>query len=1395
MLSKSEASIDSSGDQRDSVEELAEQFAERLRRGEKPTISDYTLRYPQWAESIRDLFPALELMESLKPKEAPSLSENTPSLLCRPMQRLGDYLIQREIGRGGMGVVYEAVQESLGRYVALKVLAPNAALTPTFQERFRREAKAAARLHHTNIVPVFGVGESDGFHYYAMQFIRGDGLDQVLQDLRKLRHSRRSSNVKKLDVKEMRDRSLAYPVETEFLVQKGSEPDGETQHNQKGRPEDFITEVTTTASNASSLSHGKDYFRKVAGIGFQIADALAHAHRQGVIHRDIKPSNLLLDHQGIVWITDFGLAKATDAEDLTNTGDIVGTIRYMAPERFSGKSEASGDIYALGITLYEMLTLQPAFEGRDKLQLISQITKLAPLSPRKIDPQIPVDLETVVLKAIAQDPNSRYASAAEMAEDFQRYLADRPVKARRATRKELLLRWRRRNPTVAVLLGALVFLLLLGSLGSSIAAAIWRSERDSAVSARKQAIDANVEMKKELWKSLKDQAKAGVLSRRRGQRQESLRVIGEAAQLARELQLPSSSLEELRNLAIAALVLPDIETTKSWPGCPEGTRSLAIDSHFETYARANREGLISLRKVSDDSRVAEDFVAHPIDSSLMVSPNGKFVAHLQDDHQLRVWTPERGVARFLPYQDKIRSMCFTPDNRLLCLKMDGSICLCPLESEQQPIQIANISNGRAVVVDARGERFACIENNRIQIRDLFDGHVMSQFPTPQTSSSGVSIAWHAKEDILAYCNYPERTVYLWDIKVGQPYAVLEGFTNPTTEIAFIAGGEILATSGWENQIRLWDWRTSKLLMILPGQFFKVPTTEDGLFVQNNLQEGALELWRVNPAIEYRTISLSNPSGDEFPYEASIHPSGRIIAQATSKGSTLFDLENGQKLFRFPAGTRSVKLENSGTAIVLSWKGLSRYPLSLEPLRQNNLQLGFEEIGSQVGSDCDFDISRDGRIIAIPEGTGKNGASFSIDNGKPIKVTHPDCRRVSLSPDGHWLATGSHHGTGARIWTLPNPKQPVELLPETGQIDVKFSPGGKWLATNSGHLRLWHVESWNPGPILGSASSFAFNSDDSLLAVESRGGRIRLLEPDTGRELARLEDPHQHEASWLGFTPDGTKLIASSRIGKSIHIWDLRLIRTGLANMDLDWDAVQSSSDIGSTSRSHRLVVRDLTQQALAAWSISLAFNPISPEAYYQRALCWKEEHLQDAFADLSMAIKLLPGQYRYHQKRAEFGELLHRTEQLLEDYQESVRLNPQDLLAYNQLAWIYVAGPEKYRDAKKALPLAQRAFELDPNDGSIQNTLAVTLYRSARYREAIDLLNKSRLKNWQNPASDLYFLAMSYHQLGDAERARNWYEQAHECHKEALLTESLAQELDAFRREAQTLLKISEAPR
>jgi eukaryotic-like serine/threonine-protein kinase len=368
---------------RNPVEALAEEFLDRQRRGERPTLDEYCWFHPELADDIRDLFPILIRMENLGADSSGATTGGSAVHADAKVARLGDFRILREIGRGGMGVVYEAEQESLGRRVALKVLPDSALSDPKQVLRFQREAKAAARLHHTNVVPIFGVGEEGGRHYYVMQFIPGMGLDAVLEELCRLRRS--ESRTPTISRGGASAAAVAEAILTgQFALTEGGglanglaptalAPFETNRHHQHDAR---LSTVSLPGSSADSLAKSDPdhtFLLSVANIGRQVAEALEYANRQGVLHRDIKPSNLLLGPKGNVWVADFGLAKASDTDDLTHTCDIIGTLRYMAPERFAGHCDARSDVYALGLTLYELLALRPAFNAADRHALMQRV--------------------------------------------------------------------------------------------------------------------------------------------------------------------------------------------------------------------------------------------------------------------------------------------------------------------------------------------------------------------------------------------------------------------------------------------------------------------------------------------------------------------------------------------------------------------------------------------------------------------------------------------------------------------------------------------------------------------------------------------------------------------------------------------------------------------------------------------------------------------------------------------------------------------------------------------------------------------------------------------------------------------------------------------------------------
>ena len=575
LMPTSRTRADRSDADRNPVEILADEFARRLRGGEHPTIDEYVQRYPEHADLVRTLFPPIEMMERVSQQEQSDGQIEPPSTAGFRLSTdtIGDFRIIREIGRGGMGVVYEALQQSLNRRVALKILGPAVAGSRSQLARFRARQKRRPVCTILNIVPIFGTGTDGDLHFYVMQFIDGVSLNDVVQWLsrqpeidsetrcgrspdratgltERLQHCGRPPVGRSGGVRDPRpapepegcpstgtqftaadaaavllagtvqDRSSVRGSSVESavtgvpstdsingiandsprvaVVERSDPTDrGSSGGSLRSTPATRRSCVCRNADTQAVFPHSREcsygperkgaYWRNVAKIGADLAGALSYSHQQGVLHRDIKPSNILLDRDGIVWVADFGLAKHEDQEGVTQAGDIVGTLRYMAPEQFRGRTDNRSDIYSLGLTLYELLTLRPAFDDTRHGPLIEQKLSATQPSPRGIVPGIPRDLDTIVAKACAPDPDHRYESAAELAADLQRFLDDRPILARRVLSAERLWRWARRNPWIATLsLSTAVFLIAtavafaIGKHRTEQTLAAWPKKRDES---------------------------------------------------------------------------------------------------------------------------------------------------------------------------------------------------------------------------------------------------------------------------------------------------------------------------------------------------------------------------------------------------------------------------------------------------------------------------------------------------------------------------------------------------------------------------------------------------------------------------------------------------------------------------------------------------------------------------------------------------------------------------------------------------------------------------------------------------------------------------------------------------------------------------------------------------
>jgi serine/threonine protein kinase len=1047
---------------RNPFERLAEEFAARMRRGEHPSLNEYLERYPEHAGEIRELFPALALVEQFKPaRDEPELALATslPAARDNLPPHLGDYRILRYLGSGGMGVVYEAVRESLRSHVALKVMHPQYRNRPDYLRWFHTEARSAARLHHTNIVSVFDFGEHDGVCYYAMQYIAGQSLDKVLNDICKLRREKdrlptgrtitvagppgsqgERDEIAGLEHAECPTKSLSETVRQGLLTGRFTTPGAFENPGaqatlapseiheapEPGAPElgpasrRLLSELRRalatprspadpthrsagahdpermTAPHTSGSLTGKTdlrYYREVARLGAQVADALAYAHQRAVLHRDIKPPNMIQDPLGNIWVTDFGLAKFEEGDDLSQSQDLAGTLRYMAPERFRGVSDRRGDLYALGATLYEMLTLRHSFKGKDQVELIHRIENDPPVPPRQVDRKIPIDLETIVLKALAKEPNHRFSTAEEFAAELRRFVDGRPIRSRPIPYYQQFWRWCKRNPKLATANVAAATLTTILAVVSTVAAFIYRDKNQQAVLDKLHIQRAQGETREQLAKALQAQARAGRFSRQMGHRIDGLDALAQAGAIARDLKLPRERLDGLRDEAIACLALPDLKRTGRVIPLPRGALVHAFDSTLTRYALRFWDETISVRRVADDGEVARFHARGDRDFWVFsFSPDGRYLATTQPSvGVLTVWDIERNaVALDVPGDLSAR---FSPDSQRIAVQHDGKSLVNDLATSQVIRSWAEAAPGGSPVFRPDGAqiavRYGDQKNPACRILDADTGRLLRSISLP---NSGLGVAWSPDGTTLATpCN--DWKTYVWDAVTGVRKATLEGPTNVGNLAAFHPAGNLVISNGWDNTLRFWDPVSGRPWLTLTGGSASTDLSQDGRIVLS--YEDKLTTYQVDPALEYRTLAHATSVPINYG-RPSIRSEGRVMAVGTDRGVALSDLARGTELAFLSIGNAwSQMFEASGDLPVGGDLGVWRWPVQVGRDRRV-VRIGPPHRLALPPSHCDVAEDQQGGIIAV---ANQSRVNVLTPHGELTIGPVDDVRGAAVSPDG------------------------------------------------------------------------------------------------------------------------------------------------------------------------------------------------------------------------------------------------------------------------------------------------------------------------------------------------------------------------------------------------------------
>jgi serine/threonine protein kinase/WD40 repeat protein len=1165
----------------DLLNDLAHEFAERYRRGERPSLNEYADRHPELAGEIRELFPTLVMIEQFGSgvDSARSGASRRPPCDIPVPESLGDYRILREIGRGGMGVVYEAVQESLGRRVALKVLSQHRILGSVQLQRFEREAKAAALLHHTNIVPVFGVGEHEGVHYYAMQFIEGQSLDTVFSEIVRLRgrvvKDGESSPGKParlaLGLLSHRLLELRTPVEMKgsrpgSAAQPADSPGGSQADPDSVEPVEDLSSSTSTMLG-DSAAH---YFRSVARLGMQAAEALAYAHQHGLVHRDIKPANLLLDLRGTLWVTDFGLAKAEGALELTSPGDVVGTLRYLAPERFHGKADPCSDIYSLGLTLYELLTFAPAFTASHRVEYIHAILHEEPARPRSVDPRIPLDLETIVLKSISKNPSDRYHTADLMARELGRFVEGRPILSRRVSLFERGWRWSRRNRVTAALIMLAASLSTILAIGSTAAAFKFRDQRN-AVWAEEQktrnnlnrALEAEREREAELGRSLLRQARAVRYSGQPGRRSDALKTLEKAAEIAHAVGAPPEHLAELRDEMIAALALIDDHPSRKWSGLPAMSDYSAASARSDRYVDIDRAGLIHVRRLSDQSELrvlGADRAA--LRNFPKFVPGGRFVCLFAEPSSYELWDLEKGE---IPGAWPAETMCVAARGdgaSVAALSSKGQLRVydLPLLKESSRCEIGFeipkwLGHGwMSLSEDGRQVALFDPDGRRVGVYDVKDGRLIREFKMPHVRVDR-NLALNRNAGLLAVVH--DRAISVFDMADGEQLSLLQGHLSEGIRPWFQPAGDLLATSSWDGTTRLWDPIRGRLIVTLDGGLQEWVADGSGVIlgrahemVLNQITAGV-----ERRSIDYRTLGEKAGAALFGPARISYSPDGQLLAMAVRpEGVRIARQSDGAALAFLPIGyCDEVLFTSDGDLLTYNDRGLCRWPV--RRIRERALRLGPPEPLALIANGPNLihsglAASADGRIIGVA--TLFRRGSMLLDRNHPWRHTlltpHRGAADLAISPDGRWACSGSRGETAERarvkVWDVSTGLISIEL--PLGNARVAFSPDSRWLGVGGkDRYRFFETGNWKAGQEIeqGEAGegtedvAFAFHPSSRFVAVlDPTRSIVKIVELESGSVRAVLRAPDPSTIHCLVFSPDG-RYLAIAKADQRVDLWD------------------------------------------------------------------------------------------------------------------------------------------------------------------------------------------------------------------------------------------------------------------
>lgn len=1012
-----------------------------------------------------------------------------------PPPRLGDFELIEEIGRGGMGVVWRARQSSLNRVVALKMIRGDILENAAARQRFRAEAEAAATLNHPNIVPVFEVGEAEGHSYFAMQLVEGGTLAGHLADgLWSTRHC--PAHKKPV---------LPWPCRPRCC------PRG-------------------------------------AALVAKLARAVHHAHQHGVLHRDLKPGNILLAEDGEPHITDFGLARWLDfPASGVEPGEVAGTPSYLAPEQSTGSAlvTTGADIYSLGAILYHILTGRPPFLAETSAATLRQAREELPPAPRALNPDVDRDLEAIALKCLEKDPANRYASAAGLADDLDRWSRAENIRARKSSLWERLCRWTRRKPAVAGLSALALLLLVVGVAGVG-----WEARRAN----RHEALaEASLER---LWEATPALAQADRASPQAGWRGKALTAIATAARVR-----PSTA---LRNEAIAALAQADLlPAAREWP-VPAGSQRVRFSRNLEWVAQQLSEPpRWRVARLEDDAEIAVFQVPNVAGETPVFSPRDRYLGFRSatsdgNSAELFVWDLVRRTLLVRCPAATEGNCDFAPDESAVAFFAAGGGVRLAFTGDPDRLHQALPDASKGLLCFASDGRLAVVEGDRVRLIEPLTGRVLHD---RRLGFSSVACAGSPNGQWLAFGSL-DHGVRLWS--PGLPGARLLGSHDGLVHhVEFSPTGGLLVSNGYDGSSRFWELSSGRPVAFTQ-QGYAQQFSRDGGRVGWFRTRHSYGTWVFSPSPVYRTCRLPGP-GRAAIHSAELDATGRWVLIAGDDGVHFLSTTNDTVNAVVPlAGARAARWWLRHPAVLAATStGLVRVPVAMgepaAPPRPGSPEwLVVPGLTGLVDAWC----SADGRqVLALSEAKawlvsfGDTPPTARLLDGR----LSARGRHARLSPDARWAAISPDYNQGTSVFD-PTGQFPRRDLHPRVLSRAAFSQDGRWFADGCfDAVTVLDTATWQP--VLrwarDSASDLpglaAFAPDGRMLAFTPHLRRIQLADLRTGTEVATLTAPDLGMLSDLFFSGDGG-LLGALTSDDVVQLWNLAELRQELARHGLDSSA-------------------------------------------------------------------------------------------------------------------------------------------------------------------------------------------------------------------------------------------------